>query len=254
MTSKFSVGVIIPTYNRFEETLKAVDSVLNQTLAVSQVVVVDDGSEKEILEKLKSELQYRFVELLEIKHSAHPGIVREAGRSILQTEWIAFLDSDDYWNPNKMERIFFHQEIYGAEAICSLASGMVYPNDRRKSARYLTRREVFKENKIINSSVVIRSDLLDQIGGVATSYSVRGCEDYATWLRVTDKSRWLFVNEPLIFYNQTSIDSIRGNEEFQQDFSNISAMLDYVLYSKSNGYRKFLSLRVILRFFWRFVV
>jgi len=254
MKTTFSVGVIIPTYNRFEETLKAVDSVLNQTLEVSQVVVVDDGSDKAILEKLKAELQSRSVELLEIKHSAHPGIVREAGRSILQTEWIAFLDSDDYWHPNKMERTFFHQEIYGAEAICSLASEMVNSNDKRVMTGYLTRREVFKENRIINSSVVIRSDLLDQIGGIATSYSVRGCEDYATWLRVTDKSRWLFVNEPLIFYSETSKDSIRSNEEFQQDFSNVSSLLDYVLYSKMTGSRRFLSLRVFLKFFWRFVI
>lgn len=253
MKSGNTLGVVIPTYNRFNETVKAVESVLNQTLKVSQVIVVDDGSDLDIYNKLEKAIQNESVELLRINHSGHPGIAREAGRVRLNTDWIAFLDSDDRWNADKLERIFYYQNVYNASAICSKAYGLDFDNTSPTITRYLHRNELFQANKIVNSSVVLRAELLDEIGGIATSYSVRGCEDYATWLRIADKSKWLFVNEPLLVYNNDSLDSIRNDEEFPQSFSNIYALLDYALYSKTKEKKRKIVLRILLKYFWRFV-
>jgi glycosyltransferase involved in cell wall biosynthesis len=253
MKSGNTIGVVIPTYNRFIETVNAVESVLNQTLKVSQVIIVDDGSDLGIYSRLEKAIQNEFVELLRINHSGHPGIAREAGRVRLQTDWIAFLDSDDKWNTNKLERIFYHQKLFNASALCSKAYGLDFDATSPATTRYLHRNELFKANKIVNSSVVLRAELLEEIGGIATSYSVRGCEDYATWLRIADKSKWLFVSEPLIEYNNNSHDSIRKDEEFLQSFSSIHALLDYALYSKTRKNKRQIGLRVLLKHLWRFV-
>ena len=253
MKSSNSIGVVIPTYNRYIETVNAVESVLNQTQKVSHVIVVDDGSDLGIYTKLEKAIQNEVVNIIRINHSGHPGIAREAGRMQLQTDWIAFLDSDDLWHANKLERIFYHQKEFNASALCSKAFGLDLDATSPTTTRYLHRNELFKANKIINSSVVLRAELLEEIGGIATSYSVRGCEDYATWLRIADKSKWLFVCEPLLEYNNNSHDSIRKDEEFQQSFSNIYALLDYALYSKTRKSKRKIGLRILLKYLWRFV-
>lgn len=254
MTGKhISVGVIIPTYNRAQRTVDAVASVLNQTVPVERVIVVDDGSDEDIYRNLQDLLSDKRVELVRINHSGHPGIAREAGRLLLDTEWIAFLDSDDSWREDKIERVFINQNKYGADAICSLASGNSASHSEKGNTRFLSRKELFRANLIINSSVVIRSKLLEEVSGIATSYSVRGCEDYATWLRVNDKSNWLIITEELINYEDNSLDSVRQDEEFRQDYSNVAALLDYVLFSRENSDRKFLPLRLYLKLLWRLV-
>jgi glycosyltransferase involved in cell wall biosynthesis len=249
-----SIGVVIPTFNRLAETIAAIDSILNQSLPVSQIVVVDDGSDEEIFLQLQNHLSKKPVELIRITHTGHPGIVREAGRKKLRTEWIAFLDSDDSWHIDKLEVTFLNQKRYSADALCSLASGVNTKNQKKTGSRFLSRKEIFRSNQIINSSVVIRSSILDSVGGIATSYSVRGCEDYATWLRVSDVTAWLLISDELISYRDDSKDSVRRDEEFNQDFSNITALLDYVLFSQAKKGKRFISLRMILRYLWRLIL
>ncbi len=249
-----TVGVIIPTYNRVEETICAVDSVLKQTVTVTQIIVVDDGSTTANLARLRGELKGKPVEILELLHTGHPGIVREYGRKQVSTEWIAFLDSDDIWSRNKIEKFIDFQSQFGADAYCSSSVGLRIPDLSGKGSRYLSKREIFKSNKIINSSVIVRASLLESTGGIATSYSVRGCEDYATWLRVTDLASWFYIDEELIHYADNSLDSVRKDEEFSQDFSATLALLDYALYSRNKRGKSQVRLRLTLKNLWRIVI
>src|SRR4051812_26873537 len=95
------VSVIIPTYNRANVVSEAVESVLNQTYSKVELIVVDDGSTDDTLEKLR-----RFGNTITVitQENAGPSAARNAGIANARGDLIAFLDSDDLWLPTNLER------------------------------------------------------------------------------------------------------------------------------------------------------
>ncbi|MGH2271325.1 glycosyltransferase family 2 protein [Anaerohalosphaeraceae bacterium U12dextr] len=94
------LSVIIPTYNRSKYVMKAIDSVLTQTCRDYEIIIVDDGSTdntKEVLRPYMDKIQYIY------QSNAGVSAARNAGILAAKGEWIAFLDSDDEWFPNKLE-------------------------------------------------------------------------------------------------------------------------------------------------------
>jgi len=204
------VGVVIPTFDRVELTIRAVTSVLSQTHKASQILVVDDGSSESSLEQLAQALKDLPVNLVSIPHSGNPGLVRKVGISHLQTRFVSFLDSDDFWLPTKLElqlKILITQK---ARAVCSNAwvkdnVGMqrMYFTERKKR---ITFNKLIFSNTIICSTTLVERDLINKCGGFADAVSVQGAEDYATWLRVALEEEWVYIEEPLIAYSVESID------------------------------------------------
>ena len=93
------ISVIIPTFNRVEFISEAIDSVLSQTYSNFEIIVVDDGSTdntKQLLTKYGSRITYDFQENKGVSSA------RNKGLDIAKGEWIAFLDSDDIWLPEKL--------------------------------------------------------------------------------------------------------------------------------------------------------
>lgn len=93
------ISVIIPTYNRVQYVTKAIDSVLVQTYTDYEIIVVDDGSTdntKEVLEPYMGRIKYIYQE------NAGVSAARNAGIRAATGEWVAFLDSDDEWLPEKL--------------------------------------------------------------------------------------------------------------------------------------------------------
>lgn len=248
MSRTESVGVVIPTYERASETLRAVASVLEQTHPAARVVVADDGSSRATVEELAAGLDGGPAELVPAPRSGHPGRVRNAGLERLDTDWVAFLDSDDTWHPDKLARQM-EAVADGAVAVCTNARRIV---DGEPSGTVLAElpaqlslRDLVRENKVINSSVLIRKYVLDGVGGIASSYLVRGCEDYATWLRVATRHRWLALDEPLVDYTDEPSVSIRGGEEFAVHPGQQAAWLDYIMWRRESGRPLVLAERVV---------
>ena len=100
-SSRHEISVVIPTYNRSLFLPKALDSVYNQTYPAFEVIVVDDGSSDNTLPKLS----LHFPQVTWVSQSNH-GVshARNQGIQKARGEWIAFLDSDDIWHPQKLER------------------------------------------------------------------------------------------------------------------------------------------------------
>lgn len=239
MNASPSVGVVIPTYERVEQTVRAVASVCAQTVSPEDVVVVDDGSHPTTVEALTAQLRAFPARLIAAPRSAHPGRVRNLGVAELRTDWVAFLDSDDMWHPQKLARQLELGAEAGAGAVCSNARRTV---DGRAEGDVvaglpatLTLRELLSRNMVVNSTVLLRRDVLDDVGGVASSYLVRGCEDYATWLRVASRHQWAAVREPLVDYADDPSTSIRGAEEFAVHPGQRAAWLDYVIWRRETG-------------------
>lgn len=194
------VSVIIPTLNRCETLPRAIDSVLKQSLQAHEIIVVDNGSNDSTLEMIK--LKYPFVRLLREKKIG-VSAARNRGIGAATGTWVALLDSDDEWLPNKLQRQI---------EICI---------NSKKSLRLVHTNEIWKKNHtfinqmkkhkksggyiftkcllfccISPSSTLLRKDLFDEIGYF--DENLPACEDYDLWLRICSKEEVLFVDENLI--------------------------------------------------------
>ena len=101
MRSRTSISVVIPTYNRAELVLRALRSVLAQTRPAEQVIVVDDGSTDDTGPLVR--IQFGSVDYL-AQENRGVSAARNRGIEVATGEWIALLDSDDEWLPEKLER------------------------------------------------------------------------------------------------------------------------------------------------------
>ena len=193
------ISVIIPTYNRKHTLQRAIDSVLAQTFKPFEIIIVDDGSKDGTKEWLL--LNYPSVQYI---HQPNNGVssARNKGIQISQGSWIALLDSDDEWMPEKLEYQSRFLEVNRDSSFCHtneiwIRNG-VRVNQMKKHKKYGG--DIFKHCldicRISPSSSIIKKDVFEEVGAFDESLTV--CEDYDLWLRVTAKFNILFLDEPLI--------------------------------------------------------
>tara|TARA_B100000941_G_C28417348_1_gene506856 strand:+ start:36 stop:872 length:837 start_codon:yes stop_codon:yes gene_type:complete len=193
------ISVIIPTYNRKHTLQRAIDSVLSQTFKPYEIIIVDDGSKDGTKEWLLQ--NYPSVQYI---HQPNNGVssARNKGIQISQGSWIALLDSDDEWMPEKLEYQSRFIEVNKDSSFCHtneiwIRNG-VRVNQMKKHKKYGG--DIFKHCldicRISPSSSIINKDVFEEVGAFDESLTV--CEDYDLWLRVTAKFNILFLDEPLI--------------------------------------------------------
>ena len=194
------ISVIIPTYNRASLLPRAIDSVLKQTFNQFELLIVDDGStdDTEALIANYTDQRIKYI------HQPHAGVsaARNTGALQAQTEWLAFLDSDDEWLPNKLiEQWQFHQqhpefEISQTEDIW-IRNGLRVqpPKTHRKQAGYIFT-ESLKRCMISPSAVILSKTLFWNYGGFRLD--LPACEDYALWLKITLEHPIGLVPTPLV--------------------------------------------------------
>src|SRR5579864_4301805 len=96
------VSVIIPTFNRAFLLRQTLESVLHQTYQPTEIIVVDDGSTDEtqhVVRQASSDIRY-----VQQSHQGHDGVARNRGITSSSGDYIAFVDSDDLWEPNKLAK------------------------------------------------------------------------------------------------------------------------------------------------------
>ena len=193
------ISVIIPTFNRKHTLQRAIDSVLAQTFKPYEIIIVDDGSKDGTKEWLLQ--NYPSVQYI---HQPNNGVssARNKGIQISQGSWIALLDSDDEWMPEKLEYQSRFLEMNRDSSFCHtneiwIRNG-VRVNQMKKHKKYGG--DIFKYCldicRISPSSSIIKKDVFEEVGAFDESLTV--CEDYDLWLRVTAKFNILFLDEPLI--------------------------------------------------------
>ena len=208
------VSVIIPTYNREKIIGRAIDSVFTQTWQDFEIIVQDDGSRdgtKAIVEAYGPKVKYFFQENKGIA-GARNGGMRHAGG-----QYLAFLDSDDYWLPAKLEKqmaLFEKHPEYGmtASQCGSIQVDGSYREKNRPGKSGWILYDLFQKNFIRTSSAVITRACLEKIGGF--DESLREGEEYDFWLRIAAEFAIGFINEPLTVYvdntDGMSTDSLTG--------------------------------------------
>ena len=197
--STLNVSVIIPTYNRKNLLKRALHSVISQTFVPQEIIVVDDGSS----DRTKDWVSERFPDVRYI-YQDNSGVssARNAGIKEAKGSWIAFLDSDDEWMPNKLEQqkrvINSFQEAWLCHTNEIWIRNGVRVNQMKKHQKYGG--DVFENCldicRISPSSVLIKKEVFEMVGLFDESLKV--CEDYDLWLRITAVLPVIFLDQPLI--------------------------------------------------------
>ncbi len=194
------VSVVVPTFNRGEVLPRALDSILGQTFGAFELIVVDDGSIDATAELV--ERDYPDVHLLR-QENRGVSAARNAGIAAAQGEWIAFLDSDDAWLPEKLQRQMEALETEPGHRFCHTDEIWIRDGQRvNPTAKYAKSggwvyQSCLPHCVISPSSVLMHRDLLSETGNFDESLEI--CEDYDLWLRVTARERVLFVDQQLLF-------------------------------------------------------
>jgi glycosyltransferase involved in cell wall biosynthesis len=188
------VSVVIPTYNREKDLKRALNSILAQTISYWQVLVVDNYS-SDNTDDLVSSFNDSRIKLFKVNNEGVIATSRNLGIKHAEGKYIAFLDSDDSWAPNKLEVSLKYLEK-GADLVFHDLFKMTKQHQKFFWRKVHTRRlksPVFEDlistgNIISNSSVVVRKELLDRINGLSEDTQLLGAEDFDAWLRIAKLS------------------------------------------------------------------
>lgn len=194
-----NISVIIPTYNRAEKLTKALDSVLAQTTPAQEIIVVDDGS----TDHTEALIRHSYPTIRYHKQE-NRGVsaARNVGIQSAKSEWLAFLDSDDEWLPNKLEVQMQRLKSEPDKLICHTEEIWIR-NGRRVNPK---KKHAKKGGQIFEhclpmcamspSSIMIHRSVLEDVG--LFDESLPACEDYDLWLRITAKYPVTFIETPQI--------------------------------------------------------
>ena len=178
MNEQPTISVIIPAYNAASFVSSAIESALAQTYPPLEILVVDDGSSDKT-----AEVVARFaapVRLL-LQKNGGPAAARNHAARVARGEWLAFLDADDVWLPEKLERQITFISGAGVGIVHCMHEGH---DSAAAIPDCVDFDRLWKRNCIANSSVILRRTAFEQTGGFDEDRGLVGVEDYNLWLRV----------------------------------------------------------------------
>lgn len=194
-----NISVIIPTYNRCGSLRRALASVLAQTYAAAEVIVIDDGSTDTTADLLCTEfpqVTYFF------QQNRGVSAARNAGIQLATGQWLAFLDSDDEWLPDKLSR---QMELLAENPnyqVCHTDEIWIRRGKRVNAMKKHAKRGgwIFRHClplcAMSPSATMIHRSVFAEVGNFDPS--LPACEDYDLWLRITARYPVAFVETPQI--------------------------------------------------------
>ena len=208
---RIRISVIIPVYNAAPYIADAVRSVFSQTRLPEEIIIVDDGSNDEtpqILESLRQNVPHGTA--LDIIRQPNAGVMAARNRGIAEAtgDWIAFLDADDAWFPEKLHRQTIFLETLNTPALLCCGSVMFWkelpisPVISNVTPKLVNIEQLLQNNSVGTSTVLLPKSSLLAVGGFSARYN--HAEDWAVWLRVATTGLPIWqITEPLIAYRMT---------------------------------------------------
>jgi len=196
---KPQASVIIPTYNRGWIIKEAIDSVLAQDYTGFELIIVDDGSTdhtSDVLDSYGDDIKVLFQKNKGVSAARNRGIAEASGK------FIAFLDSDDLWLPQKLtvQMEFFNQTpdalICQTEEVWIRNGLRVNPKKRHKKPSGMIFKPSLELCLVSPSAVMIQRSLFDRVGKF--DEALPACEDYDLWLRISCRFPVHLIDTPLI--------------------------------------------------------
>ncbi len=195
------ISIVIPTYNHAHFLRTALDSIRAQTFGDWEAIVVNNYSEDDTIAVVESYDDPR----IRLVNFANHGIIaaaRNYGLSLTQAPFVAFLDSDDFWYPEKLERCM-DKLAQGYDLVCH-AEVWLGPDERRRTVHYGPEARATYEsllldgNCISTSAVVVRRQWLERAGCFSVQPEFVTAEDYELWLKLARYGAKIgFVDEVL---------------------------------------------------------
>lgn len=215
--SKPLVSVIIPTYNRANVISETIDNVFSQTYKNIELIVVDDGSTDDTPPILR-----KYADRIRVitQKNAGPAAARNRGIEVSTGDIIAFQDSDDLWESNKLERQVALLEKSGDAVPCCLCSasfGIVHGkpytsfdisdiHSPHEEGLWLNVAEILATRLVLfNQTVAIRRWAIEKVG--VFDESLRYLEDYDLPLRLANEGPWALIRDPLVIYREGAANS-----------------------------------------------
>jgi GT2 family glycosyltransferase len=194
-----NITVIIPVYNRPAFVKEAIQSVLDQTWSNLEIIVVNDGSTDNTPLVLQS-----FGDKIRVIHQENKGVsaARNTGIQNSDSRWIAFLDSDDIWLPEKLSTQMHFFENHPDAKICQteeiwIKNGKrLYPKKKHKKKSGMIFEHCLPLCIVSPSAVMIHREMFDLVG--TFDESLPACEDYDLWLRISCQYPIYLLDQPLI--------------------------------------------------------
>ena len=205
--SENGVAVVCPTYNSAAYINRTLDTLLSQKELPEEIIFSDDGSQDktvEIIEKNRFKFTQAGVELI-ILQNLHegPGAARNHGISETSQQWIAFLDADDTWKPDKLKRIkelvkddhevncLLHWEEY----IRADGSVTILEHGKNYDENLQIPKQLYRNNFLSTSAVVCNRSLLKEVGGFDAS--LPNGQDYDLWLKMSPMMKIIIIPDIL---------------------------------------------------------
>ena len=185
------VSIVIPSFNHSSYIYKAIESVSSQEYKNWEIIVIDNNSTDSTLEILSNNA-FKNIRIMSINNNGIIAKSRNFGIKEAKGSWIAFLDSDDLWDKDKLQICVNHindavDVIYHDLRIISTSYGNSF---KKIKSRHLKKPMLIDlmvgGNVIATSSLMVRTSKIIQISGMNELPSMIGAEDYNTWLRLAD--------------------------------------------------------------------
>ncbi len=185
------VSVVIPTFNRSKSLERAIDSIFSQTYKDWELIVIDNSSTDDTYTMLKK-YDSKRVKVLTVKNHGVIGYSRNIGVKKAKGKFIAFLDSDDWWEKTKLSRAIKALNKNKSDIVyhdCTIISRNSSSISKCRHLNSNTLKDlVVNGNTLITSSVVVSRDSLLGVGCFSERSEVVGWEDYHLWLKLAKKS------------------------------------------------------------------
>lgn len=196
------VAVIVPAYNSAGTISRSIESILHQTVGPLAVIVIDDGSQDDTSHVVESEFpQVRLIK----KENGGAASARNAGlRASAAFDWIAFIDADDWWHPEKIERQLDALNSFpGSEVsytrclpLCEAIAQQRSVSANQTTSSVLGFRDVFLDPYWGTPSVLVSRTAVEEVGGF--DESLVAAEDVDLWLKLGVRTPVVRVDLPLV--------------------------------------------------------
>jgi len=223
-----TVSVIIPTYNRAHLIGRAIQSVLNQTYQDFEIIVVDDGSTDNTKEIVKS-LDDKRIRYIRHKENKGGGAARNTGIKAAIGEYIAFLDSDDEWLPEKLECQMKVFKNAGSE-VGVVYTGFIYIDELGEytNGQHIPEKrgwiyeDILVENCVGTASTVLVKRKCFEKAGLFDE-NLPSCQDWEMWIRLAREHQFDFIEDPLVKYH---IHKSRISTDLEAKIKGITIVID----------------------------
>lgn len=197
-----TLAVVIPTYNRREKVLRAVESVLAQSVRPTELIVVDDCSTDDTVEALAA---YPEVRVLKNTTNGGPSLARNQGARTTECEWISFLDSDDQWAPDYLAHVRSVTDNADSDVV------LIYADTQYERSAWAAGASLLGGNIVGTcSAVTVRKQNLLELNGF--DEKIRFAEDWLMWMALSRRGTVVHIRRPFVTYARGSEGSLTAKK------------------------------------------